>query len=308
VTITGSDFALKFLKSSQNAWEEGAVQAALSGDVVPWPMVEVPLSVPGTATTQGHTGSVFVASDVFSVGTRDNFLRLPLAPIAAQRIANILGGFLLPTRKLSQDIYNSSSVKVAPLPLQNKGPNLPQYVNHNQQVQAQIDAAGGKPGQLIGGHKKDVVIWANLRPGKVGIFGWFKLDGQPANVVPENKTRIQPLFDGHDDHYADYSHGIRFVSPDMTLDGKTVKLEDVLKDSKLAGLVSDEGPLKTVRYPTPKNLPGGNPTGSGSGGSPSGPGGPVAVRTPNPEDVAIIASLTRYALGLRTILSWGASV
>jgi hypothetical protein len=257
-------------------------------------MVEVPLSIPATPSTQGHTGSIFVSSDVFSVGTPDNFFRMPLSPVPAQRIANFLGDFLLPTRKLAQDIYKASDVKVAPLPLQNKGPNLPQYVNHSQQVQAQIDAAGGKPGQLVGGHKKDVVIWKNLRPGKVGIYGWFKLNGQPSNVVPENKERIQGLTDVHDVHYADYSHGIRFVSPDMILDGKNVKLENVLRDPALSGLVSDEGPLKEVRYPTPKNLPGGNPP-------------PATPTDSNPTDlsVASLASLTSYALGLRTILSWG---
>ncbi len=297
---TGSDFALRYLKSTQPGWEEGAVQAALAGDVVMSPLIEVPLSIPALyPSVKGHTGSVFVSSDVFSVGTPANFLRLPLSPIPAQRIANILGNFLLPTRKLAQDIYKAATVKVSPLPLSNKGPNLAQYADHSVKVQAQIDAVSkASANQLIGGHKKDVVIWGGLRPGQVAIYGWFNTDG----------SRIQPLHDGHDDHYADYSHGIRFVSPDMILDGKPAKLEALLKDPKLAVLVSDEGPLKNVRYSVPKGVSGGNPPPLMSGppvdgGLPSAPGN-AAIDAGH---VASLAKMGRYTLGWQILLSWARS-
>lgn len=249
---TGADFVTRFSGQSQATWEKGAVDAALAGDYVDWPFVEVPLTVPPSLA--GHTASVRVTSDVFSVGDSGNFLRLPLSPVPAQQIAN-LRGLLLPTRKIAHDIYLASPVKLVPLPQNNKGPNLPQYAEYDAKVQAELEKENAPFDSLISGHKKDVVIWRGLRPGKVAIYGWFKPDG----------TRIQPLSDVHDDHYADYSHGIRFVAPTMTIDGQTMNVEDVLRDPKLSAWVSDEGPYHVVRYPVPRGVPGSSPPSGGGG-------------------------------------------
>lgn len=255
------DFLTAFSHTQQPAWEDAAVHAMSSGDAVDFPWIEVPLSVPTSGPAVGHTGSVFVSSDVFSIGSPSSFIRLPMSPIGAQRAANVKGYFL-PTRKIANDIFKAATVKLKPQPAPafgqvNKGPNLPQYDDHDKIVTGQIEAGGIQPGdvsRLVTGHKKDVVISNAWKPGHVVIYGWFNPDG----------SRIQPLFAGHDDHYADYSHGIRFVRADMTLDGQSAKLEDVLKGA-LSGLVSDEGPIKTVRYPTP-GYPPPLPGGSGGGG------------------------------------------
>jgi len=67
----------------------------------------------------------------------------------------------------------------------------------------------------------------------VAIYGWHYPGGKP----------IQPLYVGHWDRYVDYSHGIRLVAGEMIIDGQTHRVSDVLKDTLLCGLVSDEGPI-----------------------------------------------------------------
>ena len=68
-----------------------------------------------------------------------------------------------------------------------------------------------------------------------------------SHVTTADGIPIQPLYVGHVDWYVDYSHGIRLVKREMTMDGKRVDLEDVLKDPNLCGAVSDEGPID-ARY------------------------------------------------------------
>ena len=60
---------------------------------------------------------------------------------------------------------------------------------------------------------------------------------------------IQKLSTAHSLKYADYSHGVRLVRAEMTIDGEPHQVIDVLRDPKLSVLLSDEGPLEVVAYP-----------------------------------------------------------
>ena len=62
---------------------------------------------------------------------------------------------------------------------------------------------------------------------------------------------IQPLSLLHEASYADYSHGIGWVSSPMVVDGVERPIADVARDPELAGLLSDEGPLATMRAAAP---------------------------------------------------------
>src|SRR5439155_18545018 len=92
-------------------------------------------------------------------------------------------------------------VKLEPKPLTEEREAVRTFVQHNSIIEEQRE--GKELGLLVGGHKKDVVISNRLKekPNRVAIYGWHKLDGKP----------IQPLYVGHGDFYADYSHGIRLV-------------------------------------------------------------------------------------------------
>jgi hypothetical protein len=116
------------------------------------------------------------------------------------------------------------------------------YKKSNDAIEAR--RAGRALGSLFVGHKKDVLTSAALdaHPHQVIIFGFFKDDGTP----------WQPLSWIHENTYADYSHGIRLVDGQMTLDdGSTRAVADVLADPDLSGLLSDEGPVTNPRAARP---------------------------------------------------------
>jgi len=184
-----------------------------------------------------HTVLYQVMPDYLAVGSDADFVRVPLTPMTAQPIADRLSCFL-PTRKVVNDIYSQAAVKLEPKPLTENREASATFVLHNSIIETQ--RAGKTLGLLVGGIKKDVVI-SNLlaqSANRVAIYGWHKLDGQP----------IQPLTTVHVNWYVDYSHGIRLVRREITLDGVTRDAYDILKDPKLAFLLSDEGPMTVVSY------------------------------------------------------------
>ena len=93
-------------------------------------------------------------------------------------------------------------------------------------------------GQLVSGHKKDVVVTNLLArtQGRIAIYGWHRPNGAP----------IQPLSTVHGVCYADYSHGIRLVSEMAIQDGTFRPVLDILQDSVLANALSDEGAIDPV--------------------------------------------------------------
>ena len=54
---------------------------------------------------------------------------------------------------------------------------------------------------------------------------------------------IQPLYLGHVDWYVDYSHGTRLVRDQMTVDGATASVKEILNHPELHVLLTDEGPF-----------------------------------------------------------------
>ena len=73
----------------------------------------------------------------------------------------------------------------------------------------------------------------------VTIYGWHRLNGKA----------IQPVTNIHTDTYVDYSHGVRLVSERVVIDGTEYRYSDILEDSLLHTLLSnEEEPLKEVRY------------------------------------------------------------
>ena len=229
--MRGSEFLAANAGKSLAQWEASAVALAQQDSFVPWPMIPVQVES-GT-----HTGTFFVSSDYFAIGDTTDYVRLPLTPTSAQRIANDRG-MLLPTSKMVEAIWRASPVKLSPSPLvPNKGANLDQYAQHSRVIDAQIPSGG--LGSLTSGQKKDVILSNIWKPGKVVIYGWYRPD----------RTFIQPKSNIHGDFYVDYSHGIRLVSPNMQVDGQSMSVEDVLESPEFAPLLSNEGPIRRVRYP-----------------------------------------------------------
>jgi hypothetical protein len=121
---------------------------------------------------------------------------------------------------------------------------VPVFAEHNRQVAARRRADPQPMGTLTAGHKKDVVLTPRLDTlrNRVAIYGWHKPDGAP----------IQPLNTWHTTGHVDYSHGVRLVARPMVVDGEEHDLLALLRDSSRVGLVSDEGAMRTGRFPIPE--------------------------------------------------------
>ncbi len=200
------------------------------------------VSVNFTAKTRSGRSkkvTIWVLPDYLALGSDADFLRIPMSPVTAQRVADRFG-LMLPTVKMVDTIYRAAPLRLAPrpLPASRLMVTTPVYYRHNANVQAQI---GNKPPRgLIAGHKKDVVITNQLlaRPKKVAIYGWHRINGRA----------IQPLSLVHGNWYADYSHGIRLVNLMVRIDNQLLRISDVLKNPELAPLLSYEGTMIQTRY------------------------------------------------------------
>ena len=170
--------------------------------------------------------------DYLAIGSDDDFLRIPLTYPTATEIADEFG-FVLPTRKMVDAIYEQAMFHLKPQPM-TPGPQMSSnayYLTHQQKIEAQ--RANYPLGEVLSGHKKDVVLTNLLhkRPNRIAIYGWHQLNGEP----------IQPLSTVHGAQYADYSHGIRLVSQTVWIDGELRSIFDVLQDPVLAPLLTYEG-------------------------------------------------------------------
>ena len=76
-------------------------------------------------------------------------------------------------------------------------------------------------------------------PKPVVIYGWHQISPPAKYGQP-----IQSLYNGHEETYADYSHGIRLVQNAMIVDASPATVSGVLTNPSLAALLSDEGPAE----------------------------------------------------------------
>lgn len=240
---TGSHFLERAEGLGRGAFDDAVFGAVEKGNV---PMYQRKLLPITTTDASGRTATVHVTCDYLAIGSDDDFIRMPMTSAAAQRIAE-LTGTMLPTKKLVDVIYKQAAAKLPPSYIDG-GPTddwITDFLVHHEKLETRRKALGFPLGVLTAGNKKDVILCNRLlkSPDHVAIYGWHKNDDEV----------IQPLSTLHSCRYADYSHGIRLVDQRVMVDGAEHKLEEMLRDADLAGLVSDEGPLDIVAYS--KTLP-----------------------------------------------------
>ena len=247
--LTGSDFARIYGGKGFAAWERAAFTLAQEEDgLTPWPFVPLTLS-----DGQGNTAVLQVQSDLLSIGPLEDHLRLPLTPQTAQSILN-LRGWLLPTPWLTYQIWRAAPVKVQPHGMvPNKFQNMDQFVAHSALLDQQVGDA--PPDALRAGLKKSVVVSNIMLPGRVVIFGWYAPEpdiydnGKPMNTP--GRQPLQPKSNVHFDSFWDYSHGIRAIGPVAIVNGQPMNTVDLYQHPTLSHLVSNEGPVRAPRYPSP---------------------------------------------------------
>jgi hypothetical protein len=234
----GAAFMQSIAALSRDAREEAIAVEICRGSVPDFLRTFKPITVKSKAKGgKEHTATYEVMPDYLAVGTDSDFVRVPMSPLTAQRLADAFG-CVLPTRKIADDVYKQAAVKLEPLPLTEAREAVETFVKHNGMIEKQ--RAGKELGQLVAGIKKDVMITNRLseKPKRVAIYGWHKPDGVP----------IQPLTIVHVNWYVDYSHGIRLMKRTLTVDGKPQDVRTVLHAADLCGLLSDEGPISWPSY------------------------------------------------------------
>lgn len=244
--LTGSEFA-DLVWSDPLAVRENAIYTeVMSGNIPDFQRSLVPISISTTINETVYEVTYYVLPDYLAIGDNTDYFLMPMTPILAQRICNVLD-CTLPTRKMVDQIWSAAPLKLAPstIPPSAEMTTIPVMWQHNEtmwsQREQQIETY--PPGTLVAGAKKDVIIsnsvYGNAPPGRVVIYGWHYQNGSP----------IQPRYSGHAETYADYSHGIRLVQDSVTINGEAGSIKEILQNASLHLLFSDEGAMQSPFYP-----------------------------------------------------------
>lgn len=242
-TLSGSDFMRRADTTSFWALEELIVEAVTAGQV-PDALrhfrkitFTTPIVEEVECLRRRHKVEMWVLPDYLAIGTNDDFVRMPMGPLAAQRIADSLD-CTLPTTFLVDRIAEASEGHVDIFPFRPLGARNCQpivFQDSNNAINALFKAHGYHFGQLISGLKKDIVITYKIQPQSdyernVAIYGWHHPDGRVQ----------QPLFVRHGNFYVDYSHGVRLIYNKVKIDGVEYDIREVLQSPELYRLLSDE--------------------------------------------------------------------
>jgi len=238
-SLTGNDFYHQAFAMKWHERDSFAVKEILAGNIPSFlkRFERIKVSVTDSVTGKTINAEYFVSPDYLSIGTNDNWARINITPLAAQKIADSFNCFL-PTRKMVDDIYKAAKIKLEPVPMFAFRDSTPTMWHHHLIIEGQRKGRKG----LIAGIQKDVVISGKIsrdpKPDRVAIYGWHKLDGNP----------IQPLYTGHIFWWVDYSQGIRLVYRKIKVGKNWMDYTDVLNDPALKKLLCDEEWCDFYRY------------------------------------------------------------
>ncbi len=240
--IGGAEFAKQVAKLTVPERDAAILREITSGNFPEFLRTFKKVEIHGRMTPDKDgpnvTAVMEVAPDYLAIGSDDDFMRMPMMPQTAQLIADKFG-CVLPTRKMVDAIDSQAELKLEPHPMTVAREAVTTFVEQNQFIEGQ---RAGKPlGLLTIGTKKDIVLTPRIfeKPHRLAIYGWRQLNGQA----------IQPLTIVHGSQYVDYSHGVRLVRDTVEVDGKPLKIAELLADPERCALVSDEGPMNPPRYP-----------------------------------------------------------
>ncbi|MBQ6690938.1 MAG: hypothetical protein IJN01_04530 [Rikenellaceae bacterium] len=242
-TLAGSDFMRRADTTSFWALEDIIVETVTAGQVPDAlrHFRKITFTTPVVDSVEilrkKHKVEMWVLPDYVAIGTNDDFVRMPMGPLAAQRIADALD-CTLPTPFLVDRIAEASEghVDIFPFrPLGNRNSQPIVFQDSNNAINAQFKAYGYEFGQFISGLKKDIVLTYKIMTlteyeRNVAIYGWHHPDGRAQ----------QPLFVRHGNFYVDYSHGVRLIYNKVKIDGVEYNIREVLQSPELYHLLSDE--------------------------------------------------------------------
>ncbi|HEX6847644.1 MAG TPA: hypothetical protein VF144_11740 [Chitinophagaceae bacterium] len=245
-SLTGNEFYHKAFAMKWKERDSFAIKEIFAGNIPSFlkKFEKVKASITDSTTGKTIQAAYFVSPDYLSIGTDDDWARINITPLAAQKIADSFHCFL-PTRKMVDDIYKAAKIKLEPVPMYAFRDSTPTMWHHHLIIEGQRKGRKG----LIAGIQKDVVISGKVsrdpKPDRVAIYGWHKLDGEP----------IQPLYTGHVYWWVDYSQGIRLIYRKIKVGPKGLlrrkkwmDYAEVLEDPILQKLLCDEERCDFHRY------------------------------------------------------------
>ena len=238
-SLTGNDFYHQAFAMKWKERDSFVVKEIFAGNIPSFlkKFEKIEVSIVDSSTGKTINAEYFVSPDYLSIGTDDDWARINITPLAAQKIADSFNCFL-PTRKMVDDIYKAAKIKLEPVPMYAFRDSTPTMWHHHLIIEGQRKGRKG----LIAGIQKDVVISGKIsrdpKPDRVAIYGWHKLDGKP----------IQPLYTGHIYWWVDYSQAVRLIYRKIKVDKKWMDYTEVLSDPVLKMLLCDEEWCDFFRY------------------------------------------------------------
>lgn len=192
-----------------------------------------------------HKVELWVSCDYIAIGSSADYVRMPMGPLAAQRIADALD-CVLPTSLIVDRINDVAQGALDIFPFRPLGARNMQpivFQDSNNAIKALYKAKGYRYGQFVSGLKKDIILSCRLKEPEyrrnVAIYGWHHPDGHAQ----------QPIHVRHGNFYADYSHGVRLVYRTAVIDGVAHDIRGILEDANLYRLLSNEArPIVPATY------------------------------------------------------------
>ncbi|MCA9733787.1 MAG: T9SS type A sorting domain-containing protein [Deferribacteres bacterium] len=245
--LVASQIVPRISSLSLNNREKAIIHEFMNGNVPSFARKMRQIKITQKIGTTDYELLLFALCDYIAIGSDVNYLYTPLTPSAAQFIADQVQ-CTLPTSRLVNVIYNAAELKLNPQPIppSNQMTTVPVFRDHTDSIKQQIATLGfdRASDSIVGGNKKDIIISNKIYSTdrsyeRVVIYGWHRSINDP----------IQPVYNGHNAQYADYSHGVRLIANLAFLNGDSVMVTDLMQDSRLSALVSSEGRISTPYYP-----------------------------------------------------------
>jgi hypothetical protein len=155
-------------------------------------------------------------------------LKVPVSPVVAERIAHHFG-LSLPTGKMSKQIYEASTAKIPPKPIDPNSHAITsskEIANFSDSYQKEMAKYKADDNTIYGGGMKDLIV-PEGDPNFVHATGWYDTNGKPIQGFRQSNHGLD---------YADYSHGTRLTGNFIfKKNGKTIgplTLEQIMTDPK----------------------------------------------------------------------------
>ena len=238
---TGTNFAnsIVFLPASQH--RDDLISEKILTDGLPEFMKSL---VDITITDGSNELKYSAAPDYLCIGTNEDYVRFNMMAKTVRMVADKFNA-VLPTPKMVKDTWNQSTAKLVPSPegepYDNTMSNINRLIDNDIKIKQQMKSF--TLGSLVSGCRKDIVNCKSLvnNTTNIAIYGWFTKAGFPI----QNLNAVS-----HNISYQDYSQSARMYSRKMILNGSEVDFYDLLKDSNLCHLISDEGPYDATKIYT----------------------------------------------------------